>query len=94
MSAGHTRFLSLLAKFILPAITQLTYFQPPPPFFYNTLSFNQALGVPFGADPKATTLWSIESFSGYEGKGVATTKACYGCTAADGSSCSGALKKA
>ncbi len=52
--------------------------------------------MPLGAAPARSpplTLWDIDSFSGeaFAGKPVSTTKACYGCTAADGSSCGGAL---
>ncbi len=61
----------------------------------NARSFNQALEVPLGAAPHAN-IYNIESFSGamFEGKPIGTSKACYGCTAADGSSCGGALSLA
>ena len=55
--------------------------------------------MPLGAAPASRaaplTLWDIDSFSGeaFAGKPISTTKACYGCTAADGSSCGGALAR-
>lgn len=56
--------------------------------------------MPLGAAPASRagaplTLWDIDSFSGeaFGGKPISTTKACYGCTAADGSSCGGALAR-
>ena len=55
--------------------------------------FNQALDVPLGAEA-AATLWSVSSFTAWGGACIATTKACFGCTAADGSSCGGALAQA
>ena len=66
--------------------------------------FNQALGVPLQQCGAAAppTLWSLDSFTigadaaaaFGEGAPIATTKACYGCTAGSGSSCGGALAKA
>lgn len=65
--------------------------------------FNQALAVPLPCGAAAAappTIFSIESFTRQgatpvrEGAPIATTKACYGCTAGSGSSCGGALAKA
>ena len=68
--------------------------------------FNQALAVPLppcrgaaaGAPPP--TIFTVESFTREgatpvpAGARIATTKACFGCTAGSGSSCGGALAKA
>ncbi len=69
--------------------------------------FNQALAVPLpcggggggGGGEPPPTIFTIESFTREgatpvpEGARVATTKACFGCTAGSGSSCGGALAK-
>ena len=53
--------------------------------------FNGALDEPLGG--AGGTLWTIDSLvdAAAASSAVATTKACYGCTAGDGSSCGGAL---
>lgn len=53
--------------------------------------FNQALGLPLGADAK--TIFDLEDVANLDGQLVATADHCFGCTAGAGSSCGGALKE-
>ena len=50
--------------------------------------FNQMLEMPIGNKP--TTIWDIDSFSDCP-QAIAIDEHCFGCTAGEGSSCSGAL---
>lgn len=51
--------------------------------------FNQMLEIPLGG--KNRTIWEIESFEDLKSEGIQFANHCYGCTAGNGSSCSGAL---
>jgi radical SAM/Cys-rich protein len=51
--------------------------------------FNQMLELPLGAG--VDTVWDVESLAAVGGAPVATGEHCFGCTAAAGSSCGGAL---
>ena len=51
--------------------------------------FNQMLSLPLGGE--ARTLWDVLDLDTLRGHGVATASHCLGCTAGNGSSCSGAL---
>lgn len=52
--------------------------------------FNQQLGLPLGASPKPVRLADLAN-GALPGKPVRVADHCYGCTAGQGSSCSGAL---
>ncbi len=54
--------------------------------------FNQMLDLPFGGRSTAKTHLSELSGFDFTGKAVTVRQHCYGCTAGQGSSCSGALK--
>lgn len=51
--------------------------------------FNQALEVPLGR--RRRTLWDIERLADIDHEPIAFARHCFGCTAAAGSSCGGAL---
>jgi radical SAM/Cys-rich protein len=51
--------------------------------------FNLALALPLPGPER--TIWDLDDLSRLEGRGVATVRHCYGCTAGAGSSCGGAL---
>ena len=58
-------------------------------FLYDC-DFNQQLGLPLGASPKPVRLADLAN-GALPGKLVRVAVHCYGCTAGQGSSCSGAL---
>ncbi|MBV8051903.1 MAG: arsenosugar biosynthesis radical SAM protein ArsS [Acidobacteriaceae bacterium] len=51
--------------------------------------FNQMLEIGIGG--RLLTIWDLETFSDLEGRHIATSTHCFGCTAGAGSSCGGAL---
>ncbi len=55
--------------------------------------FNQMLGLPLGAYERPRTHLAELSGQTLAGKPITTAEHCYGCTAGQGSSCSGALAK-
>jgi radical SAM/Cys-rich protein len=56
--------------------------------------FNQMLDIPLGAarETGAGTIWDLDSIERLVGQPIATAAHCFGCTAAAGSSCGGALQ--
>jgi len=53
--------------------------------------FNQMLDMELEQPGRVTTVWDVETFTGWESRRVNTAGHCFGCTAGAGSSCGGAL---
>ncbi|HSM84689.1 MAG TPA: DUF3641 domain-containing protein, partial [Candidatus Limnocylindrales bacterium] len=51
--------------------------------------FNQMMDI---EEPRARTIWDVESFDDFQGSRIATAGHCFGCTAGAGSSCGGSLE--
>ncbi len=51
--------------------------------------FNQMVGLGMSG---TRTIWDVQSLDGLEGKRIATSSHCFGCTAGAGSSCGGSLQ--
>ncbi len=52
--------------------------------------FNQMLRMPVGGSARKS-IWDIDSFDSFVGERIAVADHCYGCTAGNGSGCSGAV---
>jgi radical SAM/Cys-rich protein len=53
--------------------------------------FNQLLSISLETQ-NSSTIWEIDSFSGWSGRKIATGNHCYGCTSGSGSSCQSTLQ--
>lgn len=97
-SGKYAEYLGLLVNHFNPATVSKLMCRSLVSVAWNgalyDCDFNQMLDIGIGAGPRSKPLmiWDIENVSDLAGERIATASHCFGCTAAAGSSCGGALQ--